>query len=286
MNPISIKFQAYIPKSLGKSLLSYFQNSEHFNSLTNKEEFIRKIRNIDAKGFTWLPEPGNSFSHKYFATDKVEMYHHHSEHSTRLAIQMEINPAKIGNMTRMDGIIKHDKHKFKYGGLNSQHSGLSHQVCAYIKKVPELVDTGSVFIETGHHYVGVCSDTISHDRSDELPLNIDIQNSLSGMYFHESGTVLKNDTTTIKVSASAGYPYAEPWSPNIDFELEIALCKNLANQSLNISVKGFHDSFPAYELVVNRNVAYSHNPSHYGHTGPGFTNLNTKKHFNVNNCSL
>ncbi|MDE1206855.1 hypothetical protein [Tenacibaculum larymnensis] len=286
MLPIIIKFQAFIPKSLGKPLLSYFQNSEHFNSLTNKEEFVRKIRNIDSKGFTWLPEPGNSFSNKYYATDSVEMYHHHSEHSTRLAIEMIIEPKKIGNYNFYNEIFKHPEHKKGKGNPFNQHSGESHQVCAYIKKVPELVDTGTTFIQTGHHYVGVCSNTISHDRSDELPLNVDIQNSLSGTYFHESGTVLNNDTTTIKVSASAGYPFAEPFSPNIDFELEFILYKNLANKSLSISVKGFHNNFPAYELIVNRNVAYSHNPSHYGHAGPGLINLNTRKYFNVNNCSL
>ncbi len=31
MLPINIKFQAYIPKSLGKSLLSYFQFDPRFN---------------------------------------------------------------------------------------------------------------------------------------------------------------------------------------------------------------------------------------------------------------
>ncbi|MEM0940819.1 MAG: hypothetical protein AAGI25_13650 [Bacteroidota bacterium] len=166
MLPISIKFQAFIPKSLGKPLLSYFQNHKHFNALKNEDEFVRNIRNIDAKGHTWLPEPGNYFSHKYFATDNVEMFHHHSEHSTRLSIHAEIDIIKIGNYGCGSEIFKHKYHK-DWGGLSSQHSGLSHQVKAYIKKVPKMIDTGTAFIETTHHYVGIYSDTIRHKRSDE-----------------------------------------------------------------------------------------------------------------------
>lgn len=279
MIPITIKFQAFIPKSLGKSLLSYFQNHSHFNTLKNKDEFTRKIRNIDAKGYTWLPEPGNSFSHKYFATDDVEMFNHHSKHSTRLAIEITIDPKKIGNYHFPSEILKHDYHK-NYGGTSSQHSGESHQIEAHIKKVPEMLDTGTAFVEMGNHYIGICSDTIKHKRSDEKPLDIKIKNSLSGTYFHQAGTGVDNDTTNIKVSASAGYPFAEPASPNIDFELEIELYKNLSNKAINVNIKGKHNDFPAYKLVIGHRTVYTHNPSDYGYTGPGFRNLWKSRSFN------
>ncbi|MFL0119554.1 hypothetical protein [Tenacibaculum maritimum] len=95
MFPLSIKFQAFIPKSLGKPLLSYFENTNRFKLLDNKEEFIRQLSSFDIEKHTWLPEPGSLSN--YYATDNVKMFHHHSEHSTRLAINAEIDLTKIGN---------------------------------------------------------------------------------------------------------------------------------------------------------------------------------------------
>ena len=48
---------------------------------------------------------------KFFATDNVEMFHHHSEHNTRLAIHAEINPSKIGNYHFKSEIFKHPSHE-------------------------------------------------------------------------------------------------------------------------------------------------------------------------------
>jgi len=248
-------------------------------NLHNKEEFVRKIRNIDAKGFTWLPEPGNNFTNKYFATDNVEMFNNHSEHSSRLAISAEINPSIIGNMSKEDKIFLHNSHD-NCGGINSQHSGLSHQVTAYIENVSKMIDTGAIFIEADNYFLGVCSDTIKSVRSFENPLNIEVQNSLSGMYFHQTGTRVDDDTTTIKVSASAGYPFAEPGSPNIDFALEIKIYKNYSSKSIQVNVKGFHNDFPAYELIIGNRIVYSHNPSDYCYTGPSFANLWKSRSFN------
>lgn len=269
MLPISIKFQAFIPKSLGKPLLSYFQNTNYFNLLNNKEEFIKQLNSFNIQKHTWLPEPGSS--NNYYATDNVEMFQHHSEHSTRLAINAEVDLVKIGSYNFKNEIFKHDKHNFKYGGVNSQHSGLSHQVKAYIKRIPFYDDMPRS--SNRDIYIGVCNE-VHFDRSDELPLDISIRNSKKHSFSGEG-----DDTTTIRVSASAGYPFAEPFSPNIDFELDIELHKNLSSKSIDINIKGTHNDFPAYELVINDKVVHTYNPSDYGHSGPGLINLNTSRSF-------
>ncbi|MCD8440949.1 hypothetical protein G1K97_10370 [Tenacibaculum finnmarkense] len=268
MFPLSIKFQAFIPKSLGKPLLSYFENTTRFRLLDNKEEFIRQLSSFNIQRHTWLPEPGSLSN--YYATDNVEMFNHHNEHTTRLAINAEIDLTKIGSYNFESEIFKHKRHK-KQGGNNDQHSGLSHQVKAYIKRIPFYDDMPRA--SNKDMYIGVCSELHS-DRSDEDALDISISNSKKHS-FSDGG----NDTTTIKVSASAGYPFAEPFSPNIDFELEIELFKNLSSKSIDVQVKGWHNDFPAYELIIDDRAVYTHNPSDYGYTGPGFGNLTKSRDF-------
>lgn len=272
MFPISIKFQAFIPKSLGKPLLSYFENTNRFKLLDNKEEFLRKLNSLKIRKYTWLPEPGSL--NNFYATDNVEMFHHHSEHSTRLAINAEINLAKIGNYNFKSEIFKHFPHSDgTTGDKKNQHSGESHQVKAYIKRIPFYDDMPRA--SNKDKYIGICS-RVRSMRSDELPLDVSISN-FKKKSFSNGG----NDTTTIRISASAGYPFAEPLSPNIDFELKIELHKNLSSKSIDIDVKGTHNDFPAYELVINNKVVYSHNPSDYGHSGPSLINLNTNKSFHT-----
>ena len=123
-------------------------------------------------------------------------------------------------------------------------------------------------------YVGVCNES-NAKRSDEDPLKISIRN-LKKHFYTDGG----NDTTEVIVSASAEYPFLEYVAPNIDFELKIELLKNLQSNKIDINISGWHNDFPAYELIINQSVAYSYNPADYGHTGPGLINLNTKKYFN------
>ena len=222
-------------------MLSYFQNTKNFNKLSNKEEFIRKLRNVDSRSCTWLPEPGNGFTnYYYYTTDNVEMFHHHSEHSIRLGTHLRIDSIKIGEIiSNSDQIIQHyhngkndDKPQYGYGGINSQHSGLSHQVEAYIKRVPKPIDTNTGLAQQGYDYIGICN-KVNFDRSDEKPLEIDIENKTKGFNFMKP-----HDTTVITVSASAGYPFAEPWSPNIDFKLAIELSKASFGNSTDIVISG------------------------------------------------
>lgn len=138
-----------------------------------------------------------------------------------------------------------------------------------------MLDTGTAFAKTGHHYIGVCSD-IEHKRSGEAPLDSSVGNFKK--HFYTDGG---NDATKIMVSASAGYPFLEPVSPNIGFELKIELHKNLSGRSIDVHVSGRHNGSPAYELVINEGATYPYGPADCGHTAPSMVNLNSKKHFSA-----
>ena len=280
MLQLSIKFQCYIPKSLGKPLLDYFRNDPRINQLVNKDEFIRKLQSKDMHGYTWLPEPGGFLTGKYFATDTGEVHARHSDHTIRLGFDLNVDPKKIGNYKLTDRIFDHKNHGSDWGGHRSQHSGESHQVEAYIKrKATGYVDTGTTFIESGHEYVGVCSDSISTLRSEETPLKLSLENVLSRTYFHQAGTTVPRDTTVFIISASAGYPFAEPFSPNIDFEVKVKVIREPSGKSVSVQVDGWHNDFPAYELIIGNKVVYDHNPSDYNYTGPGYGNLTKSRNF-------
>ncbi len=272
MLTIPIKFLAFIPRSLGKSLLSYFEGTSSFRLLKNKEEFTRKLRRLDSNGYTWLPEPLGFLTNHYFSTDNVDMYHPQGNHTARLAIELELDLKKIGNYHFGSEVFKHNKHGFKYGGIGSQHSGTSHQVKAYIKRIPFYTDMPRA--SQKDVYVGVCGD-LNTDRSDEVPLKTTVSNSKK--HFYTEGS---HDTTAINVKASAGYPF-DPLAPHIDFKLEIEVHKNLREGSVDLNIFGVHDYFPAYELIVRNRKIYSHNPSDYGHTGPGLINLNLRRNFRI-----
>ncbi|MET4080468.1 hypothetical protein ABIB40_000408 [Pedobacter sp. UYP30] len=271
MLPISIKFQAYIPNSLGKPLLSYFQRYDTLSLLSNKEEFVRKLQAKDRKGFTWLPEPGGNLTSCFFATDNVDMHNHSSEHTTRLGLQAEINPKKIGSYNLSDNFFSHKLHK-NWGGINGQHSDESQRVRAYIKRIPFYDDMPRP--SSKDIYVGICDSNIRQKRSFEAPLKASVTNSK-----RNSNSAGAKDTTTIKVSGSANYPFLSLIAPNIDFELEIKLYRNSKGKSVIVNVKGWHNYFPAFELVFWDKVVYKYNPSAYGYSGPTFSDLTKSKNF-------
>lgn len=276
MQSISIKFQAYIPNTLGRPLASYFENSYRLDRLENKREFLRKLRAKDGHGYTWLPEPGNLLTKNFYSTDDAAFHNSHSEHSVRLGFHAEIEPHKIGNLSLVDPIFKHHHHE-NWTGHNHQHSGLSHQVKAYIKRYPFYDDRPS----NRDVYIGYCDDEVSTLRSYEAPINASINNSLTGLFYFPAGARKENNTSMISVKATAGYPFTEPLSPNIDFGMDIKLVKNVAGSSVDISVSGWHNHFPAYELLINNKVSFNYDPSIYGYTGPGLINLNRSKNFNA-----
>ncbi|MFV0305619.1 MAG: hypothetical protein ACK5IC_09095 [Moheibacter sp.] len=273
MIPINIKFQAYIPKSLGKPLISYFENDRRFNpnTLSNYSEFRR---NLYAQGGNknWLPEPGNTISSCYYSTDDTDFHDHHSTHTIRLGFEANFKPEKIGNYSTFDkySIFGHSTHidgsKSKSG---HQHSDNSHRVEAYFKKEQFYDDKPSGY----DTYTGICKPQFTK-RSEEKSLKISIRNGISGTYFTFPNSRPQNETTIVDVSASAGYPFTpESITPNVDFELKIELYLDQSLKKVQISVSGWHNDFPAYELIVDGMVVYNYDPSKKGYTGPTPYNL-------------
>jgi hypothetical protein len=269
MSVINLQFIAYIPKSLGKSLLSYFKFDPKFNPkvMTNYDEFKRKLEGIDRRNYKWLPEPGNLISHYYFATDEADFHNSHNDHSVRLSVNMNIDIAKIGSFTRFDesDIFRHSC------GNSNQHSDDSHRVEAYIRPTRAYYD----YAQAGNYptdiqYEGICGDRKSQTAV-ERPLKKSIRNTFSGKYFIQPGTRLREDSTIIEASASAEYPFLEYVAPKIDFKIAAKLYLN--GNTVEITVDGEHNDFPAYELLIDNKVVYNYDPSKYGYTGPTPYNL-------------
>ena len=94
MLPLNFTLQAYIPKSLGRPLLSYFQNLPYFNSkqLTNYDQFKSNLESMDRLGGTWLPEPFPMTS-RFFMTDDSDFHKNHTKHSYRLRVKGKLDLA-------------------------------------------------------------------------------------------------------------------------------------------------------------------------------------------------
>lgn len=270
MIPISIKFQAYIPKNLGKPLLSYFEKDKRLNYLTNKNAFLKKLRDVDkeSKGRYWIPEP-YSYSY-YFSTDDTYIHNHHTEHTMRLGFHLNIDPNKIGKYRPSDSFLIHKSHNIngeaKYN--NQQHSGLSHRVEVYIQKKIYPDDMAKL---SHRVYTGVCN-LLEPKRSPEKDLTITPPKN----YFSKIGNF---PATYFKISASGGYPYTPPGlTPKIDFKVEVRIIN--ARNCIYIDIEGEHDMFPAYELLINEQVAYPYDPIKHGEKGPG-RNLCKSKYFSA-----
>ena len=126
MLPVSLIFQAYTPKSLGKPLLSYFRGNSLFHPKrrSNHTKFKQKLEEKDKKGYTWLPELGGFITNNYFATDNSDLHQHHDKYSARLQVNLNIDFEKIGSFKPLDRIFTHKLHledtKPKW---NEQHLG-------------------------------------------------------------------------------------------------------------------------------------------------------------------
>ena len=279
MKPIQITLQAYIPKSLGKSLRSYFDKNILFDRrlLSNYDSFKRELESYDKTGFTWLPEPGSFASDCFFATDNQDFHDKkHGVHTGRLSINLNIKPEKIGRYSLLDksDVFTHSKHS-KSSGNGSQHSDESHRVQAYIKKIAFNMD--SPRSSSQDIYMGVITKYPSI-RSDESTLeDISISNTYSGYYFTQKNRKPDYDTSVIKASASAPYPYLKYVAPSIDMNITVKAYLNISSKTVIVTIEGEHNKFPAYELLVNNEVLYSYFPK--GHSGPTPINLGQSKTF-------
>ena len=123
-------------------------------------------------------------------------------------------------------------------------------------------------------YVGVFE--ADHKRGVEPKLKPIIKDYQGITMFTVPGTKIPNNSSTIYVEGSGGYPFLEPFAPNIDFGITIKLKLNIKNKYIQVSVSGEHNFFPAYECIINDEIVYSFMPED---AGPGFQNLTQSKSF-------
>ena len=80
----------------------------------------------------------------------------------------------------------------------------------------------------------------------------------------------------LKVKSSAGYQLLEPFSPNIDFIIEINIYR--LSDCYRVVVNGEHNMFPCYELYINNQVVYKFKSKY---TTPSPINLTSSTSFTV-----
>jgi hypothetical protein len=70
-------------------------------------------------------------------------------------------------------------------------------------------------------------------------------------------------SSVLEISAGAGYPFIP--SPEINYEVEFTFTQ-LANGDLDVRYSGWHDAFPAYEIIINDAIIHSYRPTATGPT--------------------
>lgn len=163
-------------------------------------------------------------------------------------------------------ILKHDTMCTGAKHNNLQHSGLSHRVEAYIKD-----NRGYVKKHPPR-------------RSMEKPLTCIIKRSHP--YFGIEKDRYRWVDITIK--AAANYPYND-FAPDIDFEMTFRIERKNING--HIKCEGKHNSFPAYELIINDKRIYHYKPKDSGPRLLNLTlyytipNLNVLNMYHYENCN-
>lgn len=261
------KFRAFIPKKLGKPLIDYFRGQIRYKYLNNKEEFLKKLTDSEINKHYWLPEPQpfGSFGN-FYATDNVDFYHSTENHSFRLGFHLEIFDSDIGEPLFQSDILKHKEHTHgnDYGIIGNQHSSLSHRIKAGIHRISFYQDMPKA--SNRDVYIGKVGKLYSK-RSKEKPLEITINSSKNNTFS------LAKAKTRINISAAANYPFLDFISPDIDFSLSLIITKSHDNRSVGCTVQGWHNGFPAYELLINNKRIYKYNPADMGYSGPNVYNL-------------
>jgi len=82
------------------------------------------------------------------------------------------------------------------------------------------------------------------------------------------------DKSAVVIAAEASYPFSPiPFvnlNPAINYDIAFTF-ERLENGATTIRFNGWHDSFPAYEIIVNGTVIYSHEVA--ADEGPTISNL-------------
>lgn len=87
---------------------------------------------------------------------------------------------------------------------------------------------------------------------------------------------INENHSVIKVRSSAGYPFLEPFSPNIDFVFEINIFR--LGDCYRVEINGEHNRFPCYEMYINNQPVYKFKSKY---TEPNPVNLTLSTSFNI-----
>ncbi len=279
---MKLQFNAFIPGHLGRPL-SMLALSYKKVSLKNENEFYQYLQRVGGSK-TWIKEPASD--NIYCATDSREFGEHNiafgkEEHKSRLFLYPKkkfgnnIDLSSIGSMHQKYGNevfqklcdLSHRvrthisygmpdnsglKHTYHYGGSRINLIPTNHQSCHYANPNYPLYGSIEVFEDK---------------RSDPYD---------SWLKWYDWVVDYDENKSVIVVAAEAGYPYAEPFSPNIDFRLTIELMR--LQNNYQVRIHGFHNQFPAYELLLDGVLTYKFMPAS---SGPGIYNLNAHQQFSV-----
>ena len=265
-----IQFNAFIHKQLGKPLRTLCSNYSF--PLKNEEEFYNQLDNVLEGNDAWLPEPFSSST--FCKTDDRDLKEHNlfsgEAGTSRLFVYNKDNPFDLNKLGKFEQFYKGKR-------IFEKRCSESHRVTVFFNCQPLST------IEQ-QNQVLIAPEIFGCGPSDPF-----IPNPMYG-YVHvyppkksdpyESGTPLIDEVedidenhSRITVKAQAGYPYAEPFSPNIDFNLEINFYRMGSNYYM-VEVNGTHNKFPFYELLIDGALIYDFKPDKKD-DGPGLKNLNT-----------
>lgn len=252
---MKIKMCAFIPSSLGSSL----RMCDLPKGLSNQTAFDSQVRTIQGN---WLKEPYPSTV--FCGTDNREFGN--IQGSSRLAAYNEkaIDLALTGRFSKVFG----------------RRSPLFTKLCS---------DSSRAFVQTSHHSLSVWEmntyPRIPYEGG-RFPV---FEKRPSYGYIHLQSkkrgeaeqnwdliTDINTDYSKIEVKTSAGYPYLEPFSPNIDFNFTINVHRTSDNYQVEII--GCHNEFPCYELYINGLSVYQYKTKWQG---PNPVNLNRNFSFTV-----
>jgi hypothetical protein len=253
MSNINIKFNAFIAASIAKPLKEFFKNDSRIKNASNRNDFLSYLDTID--GF-WIPGPvdiNHPFKDQYVKTDGRTF----GQNGTyRLRLEANIDSGKIlkkeilipSNKIYLDAVPA-ESHRCLIGFNNNLNSFI----------YPS---------DPSHPYDNMYSD-VSESTEEKFPLFENICNS--------NISTIEIKGFMVRKSRQSGYPFAEPFSPNIDISYDLFVQK--VGNKIFFRAKGVHNKFPYYEILCNNKLVYSYYPTKIKEFGPGILNLNSDIHF-------
>lgn len=252
---MKINMCGFIPKSFGTSL----RMCDLPTGLFNQQSFDSDVRKVPG---SWLKEPYPSIV--FCGTDNRDFDNVKGTNRLFAGNDRGIDLSKTGQLQSIYGSCPLLFKKFCGPShrvfVQTSHTALS---VWQMNRVPKIPYQGGRFPIMGSQkeYAYLHTQAIRTATADQNCDNI---------------RDITKDYSTIEVKTSAGYPYLEPFSPNIDFAFKIHIYRRASYY--DIEIIGNHNEFPCYELFINDTSVYKY---HTKWKGPNPINLNRDFSFTV-----